>query len=472
MEKTDETGGRASDDAALFSKNALIIGLDDTDSNEGMCTTWLAALLAEELGAYGRPIGFPHLVRLNPTIPYKTRGNAALGLLFETDPTVPDVFEKIKAHVCARIDRYARTDCDKTNPGAVFIPASLFGTVRERLGSHLKKAVTDVVSIEEAKSLATDCGIPRYYLKNGRGLIGALAAAGAILDPGNDKTYEYLAYRRPENFGKKRQVSTESLLLADAETFPDTWDTVDRSGKSKPFPVCVPGSPDPVLYGIRGKSPAAVKKAAAFIESEPVDRFCIFETNQGTDAHLIDAARFADMRPYHSYRVSGIVVDAARTIEGGHDIFRIGDNCGETLSCAAYEPTGHFRKIVRQLMPGDTVTVFGSLKEENDAAVPETDRRTLNLEKIKIEETVPIVRYENPACPRCGKKTESAGKDQGFRCRKCRTVAAEKTKITDDRQHLRGFYEVPPSARRHLSKPLIREKTANERQDIPVYPSV
>ncbi|MEM2657377.1 MAG: tRNA(Ile2) 2-agmatinylcytidine synthetase, partial [Archaeoglobaceae archaeon] len=62
----------------------------------------------------------------------------------------------------------------------------------------------------------------------------------------------------------------------------------------------------------------------------------------------------------------------------------------------------------------------------------------------------------NPLCPGCGKRMESAGKGQGFRCRNCKTKATEKIKIEVPRTLEPGFYEVPPCARRHLTKPLIR----------------
>ncbi|MEM0501968.1 MAG: DNA-binding protein, partial [Thermoplasmata archaeon] len=50
------------------------IGVDDTDSSEGMCTTYLAPQILLKLNL--DLIGFPRLVRLNPNIPWKTRGNA------------------------------------------------------------------------------------------------------------------------------------------------------------------------------------------------------------------------------------------------------------------------------------------------------------------------------------------------------------------------------------------------------------
>src|SRR5262245_31853751 len=57
------------------------IGIDDTDSPSGGCTTYTMALISEELQRLGFEIdGYPCLVRLNPNVPLKTRGNAALAL--------------------------------------------------------------------------------------------------------------------------------------------------------------------------------------------------------------------------------------------------------------------------------------------------------------------------------------------------------------------------------------------------------
>ena len=61
-----------------------------------------------------------------------------------------------------------------------------------------------------------------------------------------------------------------------------------------------------------------------------------------------------------------------------------------------------------------------------------------------------------PRCPKCGKRMESMGAGKGYRCKKCRirlgSEAAEIIKLP--REVTLGFYEVPPSARRHLAKPL------------------
>ena len=62
------------------------LGLDDTDSDDGMCTTYLTTLIIENLINEGiRLIDYPNLIRLNPNIPWRTRGNAALCIRLDAD---------------------------------------------------------------------------------------------------------------------------------------------------------------------------------------------------------------------------------------------------------------------------------------------------------------------------------------------------------------------------------------------------
>jgi len=53
----------------------MFVAFDDTDSLESMCTTFLATEMIKALGVYDL-IGLPRLVRLNPAVPWKTRGNS------------------------------------------------------------------------------------------------------------------------------------------------------------------------------------------------------------------------------------------------------------------------------------------------------------------------------------------------------------------------------------------------------------
>jgi tRNA(Ile2)-agmatinylcytidine synthase len=51
---------------------------------------------------------------------------------------------------------------------------------------------------------------------------------------------------------------------------------------------------------------------------------------------------------------------------------------------------------------------------------------------------------------------KSAGVGQGYRCKRCRTVSLVPDHVPIKRSLDCGWYEVPPSARRHIAKPLVR----------------
>jgi tRNA(Ile2)-agmatinylcytidine synthase len=151
---------------------------------------------------------------------------------------------------------------------------------------------------------------------------------------------------------------------------------------------------------------------------------------------------------YSSVITTGRISSIPKTIKGGHVIFSISNI--KTIDCAAYEPTKEFRDLIRQLIPGDQVTVYGGVRK-----LP----LTINLEKIFIEKLASLEKkMENPLCPDCKKRMKSLGKDAGFRCPKCRTKVGEEKvkKIKQKRDIKTGFYEVPVCARRHLSKPISR----------------
>ncbi|MBO8182377.1 MAG: DUF1743 domain-containing protein [Archaeoglobus sp.] len=409
----------------------LWIGIDDTDSPKGMCTTYLAVIAIEELQREGvEVIGFPRLIRLNPTIPFKTRGNGAVSFLIDTPDTelVMEVMDWV-------VQEYSELSHENTNPGVVFVKND--DEILNALSRFAFKAVRDLISIDEALFLIGRFMIPHLKYKKGRGLIGALASVGLESD---DFTYELLAYRKPENFGKKREIVEETFFKADELFYPKIWDTVDWHNK---VVVSVPNGLDPVLYGIRGSDFFSINRASEILETEEIHKKMLFITNQSTDMHLIPEEEAKELRNYHSYILSGIVVEEPEVIRGGHVFFRISTKFG-MLKCAAFEPTKQFRDVVLKLIKGDVVRVFGSVKKD-----------TLNLEKLEI---VNLVRKKevNPRCPVCGKRMESAGKNQPFRCKRCKTIAKEKEVEEIQRDVEEGFYEVPPCARRHLSKPLIR----------------
>ncbi|MFQ3294036.1 MAG: tRNA(Ile2)-agmatinylcytidine synthase [Halobacteriales archaeon] len=409
-----------------------IVGLDDTDSRDrGMCTTYAAARIAKRIEAAGGEIHDRLLIRLNPAVEHKTRGNAALAVHTDLDAT--EVLEIGRDE----IDDAAETRDRNTNPGLVVAPGSI-DEIPPAVVDFARHAVRHHHDLADAEALIEDVGYRFASWKNARGLIGALAAVGADA-PFEDWTYEHIAYRPRTRWGTPRAVDRESVFQAADGGYPEAWDTVDRvEGQA----VCVPNAPGPILYGIRGDDPEVVQAVADGIESEPIETTALFRTNQGTDAHLIDAT-VPEVEDGQSYRVDGTVVDAPETRHGGHVFLRIADH-GQSLRCAAFEPTKRFRDRVRSLREGDRLTVCGEVSDG-----------TLKLEKFAVRE---LERTESvvPECPDCERSMESAGRDQGYRCRDCGTDAPGKIERRVNRDIERGWYEVPPCARRHIAKPLIR----------------
>ena len=133
-----------------------------------------------------------------------------------------------------------------------------------------------------------------------------------------DRTFEHLAYREEKAFGSPRFVDRESLFDSEKSTFPHTWDTVDIQNNAV---VCVPHTPDPVLFGIRGESPSWVAFARMQVVSEPTGVEQIFVTNQGTDSHLVKGCIGA-LTEGLSYRVSGTVCSHAQDRKRGTRINR------------------------------------------------------------------------------------------------------------------------------------------------------
>ena len=406
----------------------FFIGIDDTDSRSGQCTTYIATKLAEKLSRY-TVISELRLVRLNPTVPWKTRGNGAVAILAKEKN-----IEKLKKLTLREIELNAMLDDRGTNPGVVFYA----GEIPQDFTDFYHRCLHRIVEIREAEVLAEKYGAEIVKYKNGRGIIGALAAIGCKF---RDFTYELIAYRKKDNWGKKRRVDKHSVFVMNAKTYPFTFDNVDYSTNRV---LITPNTPCPVLLGIRGEKVGILYQAFEMLNiKEPIDTFTVFKTNQATDVHLERVNKIKEIKEFSSVILRGRVKKKPRTIRGGHVFFELTDG-KTTILCAAFEPTKDFRKIIVRLIPGDEIEVYGSVK-----------KRTINLEKIRV---IRLVRYEerNPKCSICGRSMESVGKGKGYRCKRCKTFAKEKVKVKINREIEEKFYEVPPAARGHLSKPLIR----------------
>jgi tRNA(Ile2)-agmatinylcytidine synthase len=166
------------------------------------------------------------------------------------------------------------------------------------------------------------------------------------------------------------------------------------------------------------------------------------------------------VKPHRPIIISAVVSSFPKTVPGGHVLFTLADEMG-SVDCAAYEPTGEFREVIRNLIPGDQVEAFGGVREASSK-----NPVTINLEKIRILKLAERVRYLNPICKVCRKRTESSGRNQGFRCPKCSATFPPNARIGEFEQRClqERLYVPPPRAHRHLTKPYSRyglEKNAD-----------
>ena len=417
----------------------LHIGIDDTDSEKGGCTTYTAAVLFQELLGRGfKPSDFPWLVRLNPNIPWKTRGNGALAIHFFIDE---EQIEDVHRIAMETVDKTTVASAHGTDPAIAFLK----GQVPRALREYSTRALHDVLSVREARAVARRAGAEVHALMGVRGLIGSLAAIGADLES-VEHTFEIIAYRISENLGNPRRIDHDSVKLMNSKYGDRTFSNLDsESGRV----LVSPHGLDPVLLGIRGYSPNDVLGAFKELQlNEEIERVMIFRTNQGTDAHLGKTRKAVDLKPHQSGALTGRVDDVPRVLRGGHVIFRLRDDSG-LIDCAVYRPTGSLAMAARDLLPGDTVRVYGGVRRLREGTP------TLNVEKLEVLHMVEKIQHANPMCSSCGGRCESMGRGQGLRCKKCgqRNEYASKIQVRQERHIQSTIYVPPPRARRHLTMP-------------------
>ncbi|RNJ78113.1 MAG: DUF1743 domain-containing protein [Nitrosopumilus sp. H8] len=421
-------------------KTILNIGFDDTDSPSGMCTTFLAYKMVGELsGQDAEFLDFPRLVRFNPNIPWKTRGNGAVSIRLQTgDPS------GIKRRVRRMISRYSDTK-NGANPGLVFLEG---GRIPKQFAEFGSMALWRLVRRGDAKKFARQNGLDHTWMGNGQGLVGAIGAIGYDF---GDHTLELLSYRRRSRFGTRRDLSAESVRAMQKITAPDTFSSFDtRKGRV----MIAPRGPDPVFYGVRGEDVAPLLRATEILRtSEKLDGHMIFKSNQGTGDHLRNKLD-PGMSPYSSGTITGSVSAAPRILRGGHVMFAVLSG-GHEFWCAVYKPTG-MTSVAAGLIPGDRIRAGGGVRRASKRFP-----RVVNLEFIRVILPARETRISNPPCKSCGKKMKSKGRNQGFECVKCGRRHPAKVRATVRRKVKRRLYLPDVSAHRHLTRPLQRMGRTN-----------
>ncbi len=434
-----------------YDEKILHIGFDDTDSANGKCTTHLAYLITDVLIKKYKVnfIDFPLLIRLNPNIPLKTRGNGAVCLRIKAKKC-----EKVKEEILHIIQNYSDLE-NGANPGLAFYEENNIPNDVISLSTH---AMNMVLSKQLAEKIARKNNIQYYLIGKGYGLVGALAAIGCHLN--KDHTYETIAYRKKENIGTIRKIDESKVKRLNDESFPHTFNNFDYKQNRI---LIAPHGPDPVFCGIRGEDPT---NTTLFIKNlqinEDLDGYMVFRSNQGTNLHLTNERRISQILPFTSGHINCQLITKPNIINGGHIIFHVKDDFNDTLPVAVYEPT-RLTRVAELLEIDDKIEIgYG-------AHVKSNNQKTLNLEYLLIKELKEILYFKNPICEKCGKSTKSEGKNKGFQCSRCKIKKRNepKTTIKKNRELICGLYIPAPIANRHLTKPFFRynnEKRYDEKQ--------
>jgi len=415
----------------------LNIGLDDIDSVEGGCTTYVASRIVKELVTLDLTFSdYPNLIRLNPNIPWKTRGNGAVALRILFNGKNSD---KIFSKVSSVIKKHASTD---SNPGLVM----LRGHVPDDILNFSRLAMHTLVTKRKALTLIRKYELDSFEMGTGLGIIGALSSIGCTLE--GDHTFEIISYRSRRMWGKRREINRTSILAMNKKMGHLTFNNIDPETERI---LITPRGPDPVLFGIRGEGPASVLESKDMVSTGEPFEYMLYRTNQGTGAHLEDRLKIGELRPYSSGKIDGAVSTKTVTTQGGHVMFKIRNEDGE-VNCAAYQPTGVFKMKCKALEIGDFIEIGGGIRKAT-ARYP----RVLNLEFLRVLYLKPQYQWSNPKCD-CGRIMESAGRAKGYRCRECGAKNRTGKKVSKEIQRTIsiGLYQPPPRSHRHLTKPLAR----------------
>ena len=422
------------------SSDVLHIGFDDTDSVSSGCTTHLAFKIVQYLlNLESTFVDYPLLIRLNPNVPWKTRGNGAVCLRIHTTK-----HRKVVEYIKHAIEHSSET-AKGTNPAVAFLTGE---QVPNSLKDLSRIALFDIVAIQYAEKIAQENGIEYYSFGSGQGLVGSLAAIGCSLN--HDHTFEAIAYRKVQNCGTPRVVDASRVRQYSKNTFPNTFNNYDeKDGRV----LITPHGPDPVFCGIRGENPDIVVQSLKDLQiQEELDGYMVFRSNQGTNMHLQNELKLDQLKTFSAGYTRCKISKTPYPIPGGHVIFEIEDENHLTSPAAVYEPSG-LTNLALRLDVGDMIEIGCSVRGST-SKFP----KTLNIEYILVLGLNEIYRSFNPTCRRCGKRMKSEGKNKGFQCDKCGYTDrhAEKVYSIQNRNVSNGLYVPISSSHRHLTKPVQR----------------
>ncbi|MAT86257.1 MAG: hypothetical protein CMA25_04780 [Euryarchaeota archaeon] len=372
------------------------IGLDDTDSLLGGCTTYTFHQVLCELDCEILEL---RLVRLYPFAQRRTRGNAAVAAkIIPKEQTIDDL-DRIWTEMIEPLKgKIAESEHDNrkqypSEPGMVVYqndpdPEYYWTAVRRQI-DYLPTPV-------------------RAW--GGWGMIGAAAACAW---KGTNATYESIAWR-------KNMRAVDEKALIEVDHIDGTFLCRDPRLKQG---LLAPRGPCPVMFGLRAFTVDIAESATKKLISAPgtaeIEGWRIFKTNQASGDHLA---------MIHKGKVEEILVK-----KGGHVIVQL-----EHDIVIAFGETGDVKLLAQSLVSGDCVEYVGLRASDG----------SIHLEGLRKTHSY---HQERPLCS-CGKRMKSMGKNQGSRCPSCRTIIKKdyESKLEYDPE---AKWTMPPlNARRHLSK--------------------
>ncbi len=410
------------------------ISFDDIDSKIGGCTTHFTTIFLHMiLDKVEYLLDYPLLVRLNPNIPWKTRGNASTALRLHTRLPPGELLE-IAVQAVEEYTR-GRPQMHGKRPGVVVVEGEPWRS--PLLRSIYKRAVTEVLDFPQVER-ALRSSNALYW--GGRGVIGA-AAALAALAPGDPYTFEAVAYRHPGLWGEDRCVNPG---YSEGDSPSCTFNNYDYT---LGVPSAAPGGYDPVLAGVRGSCPAP--RVLDNIRCEDIHLCMVFRSNQHTDPHSTPLTpRFT---PYSVGTVVAEISGEPIKLPKGHTVAEA-LVYGSSVDLVAFRETWPINRILSSLEPGDRVEALVHVKPYTVRG-----RKVLAVEKLRILELYQEYHVANPRCPLCGSTMKSMGRLGGFKCSRCgyKTRTYRKATLYIGRELSGGYYTVKPGRYPHLSSPPI-----------------
>ena len=388
------------------------LGLDDTDSLAGGCTTEVFHRLLSDLPT-GVLTSIPNLVRLWPFAQQRTRGNAALSVElkdYDEASLLQHLDDWWNKHISPLEGQLAPSMISSrkqvaSSPGMVWFS--------EKPDSNFYwNAVRGHVELSDIPEPTKSWG--------GHGKIGASAA---VAWPQTSGTWEGIAWRLP---GAKKERSIDSEVLEHI----DGWESIVLSRDPRRGKLLIaPRGSSPVLFGIRSLDRTSAEEALALLSdasgTEATSGSCVFRTNQASGDHLPGSIELM---------VSGMDVHKERK----H--VRLSTDGPDML---VFSEGGPVNSLARWLQPGDCISVQGLLHPDG----------TLHAERMKLVSAVPRSR-SRPRCPTCQVRLKSMGLNQGLRCPSCKRKSDDHWELDEVSPPFEGWVEPPLDARRHLSTPL------------------